>query len=225
MRILDLFCGGGGAAVGLKQACPEAEIVGVDRDPQPEYPFEFIQADALRLGASFLREFDFIWASPPCQSYSAATPIAHRKNHPDLVAPVRDLLEKSGRPWVMENVVLSPLRRDLLLCGEMFSLGVQRHRLFEISGFGVRQPQHVPHKGITDRWARKTCRPELARYSTVAGYGEGRAGRNIVREWQTAMEISHIQNKRTLAQAVPPAYSKYILQEYLARRPQQLFFF
>jgi len=112
MRVLDLFCGAGGASMGYHRAWPDAEIVGIDNMPQPDYPFKFVQADALNLPVN-LGDFDLIHASPPCQAYSTATPGEH--DHPDLVPPTREMLQ--GHRFVIENVVGSPLHAHLMLCG------------------------------------------------------------------------------------------------------------
>ena len=116
MLLLDLYCGGGGAAMGYHRA--GFEVVGVDINPQPNYPFEFIQGDALAVGRDIGREFAAIHASPPCQAYTrkAANWGRGRKHwieHPNLVQPTRELLEYIGRPWVLENVPGAPIRADL----------------------------------------------------------------------------------------------------------------
>lgn len=141
-RLLDLFCGAGGAAAGYHRA--GFEVIGVDINPQPNYPFEFVLADALGvfdrdyLLPGGLDSFVAIHASPPCQDYSKA--LRHLSNPtPRLIEPVRDLLEASGLPWVIENVEGAPLpsqhticgRYGSLFCGSYFGLRVQRHRLFE----------------------------------------------------------------------------------------------
>lgn len=127
-RILDTFCGAGGAGMGYRLA--GFEVVGVDIMPQKHYPFEFHQADALEYIAEHGREFDAIHTSPPCQAYSQARAV-HRKEHPDLIPVTRRILSKVGLPYVIENVVGSPLLARLLLCGTMFGLKTIRHRLFE----------------------------------------------------------------------------------------------
>ncbi len=128
-RMLDLFCGAGGCAMGYHRA--GFEVVGVDIKPQKRYPFEFIQADAL----SFLREhgheYDAIHASPPCQAYAAVTRWRGRSSkHPDLLGVVREAMPWTGTLWVIENVREAPLS-GLVLCGTMFGLPVRRHRVFE----------------------------------------------------------------------------------------------
>jgi DNA (cytosine-5)-methyltransferase 1 len=126
-RLLDLFCGAGGAAMGYYRA--GFDVVGVDIRPQPRYPFEFHQGDAMTWP---LEGFDVIHASPPCQAFSRARAV-HKKEHPDLLTPTRPRLAAAGVPYVLENVDGAPLRADLTLCGTMFGLSVRRHRHFESS--------------------------------------------------------------------------------------------
>ena len=144
-RLLDLFCCAGGAAKGYSDA--GFEVVGVDINPQPNYPFEFIQADVLNMDIGFLQDFDAIHASPPCQSYSdLAKRNRNADAHPRLIEPVREMLDKSGRPYVIENVEGAPLQNPIVLCGTMFKgLRVIRHRLFE-ANFPLVAPEHIPHK-------------------------------------------------------------------------------
>lgn len=106
------------------------EIVGVDIKPQKNYPFEFIQADAMTYPLTGC--YDVIHASPPCQAFSKARAV-HRRDHPDLLTPTRRRLKEFGGTWVIENVVGAPMRADLTLCGTMFGLEVRRHRYFESS--------------------------------------------------------------------------------------------
>lgn len=156
MIMLDVFCAGGGSATGLHQACPDARIIGIDKEPQPDYPFEFIQADYTE--AKCIKA-DFAWASPPCQRYSRGGNPTSRERYPDLVAPTREMLLRMKVPFVIENVMGAPLRKDLMLCGEMFKLGVFRHRIFEINGFECRQPIHPKHIGtVSDGDKIMVCR-------------------------------------------------------------------
>src|SRR3990167_9619494 len=116
-RLLDLFCGAGGAAVGYSRA--GFEVVGVDIAPQPRYPFEFVQDDALDYLRDFYYErtfppFDAIHASPPCQAY---TQLGRKNGHPELIEPVRELLRATELPYVVENVVGAPLLEPIVLCG------------------------------------------------------------------------------------------------------------
>jgi DNA (cytosine-5)-methyltransferase 1 len=131
-KLLDLFCGAGGCSVGYARA--GFDVVGVDNMPHPDYPFPMFVADAIEFiedGWIEAGNFDAVHASPPCPRYSVATPSAARDKHPDLVAPVRELLRATGLPYVIENVPGAPLDTPILLCGSMFDLGVRRHRLFE----------------------------------------------------------------------------------------------
>ena len=132
MRLLDLFCGAGGAAVGYHRAGFD-DITGVDIKPMPRYPFEFVQGDALEYVIEHGAEFDVIHASPPCQAYSVETPIKYKHTHPDLIEPTRKALEKVGKPYIIENVsgARSKLYRSVMLCGTMFGLNIWRHRYFE----------------------------------------------------------------------------------------------
>lgn len=201
MKVLDLFCGAGGAAVGLHQAWPDAEIIGVDVKPQPRYPFRFVHADAMQLNWN-LSIFDFIWASPPCQRYTQMLNhgLTDRSSHPDYVAEVRERLLASGVPYVIENVPHAPLLDPVMLCGEMFDLRVTRHRLFETS-FPISQPAHPQHRG---RHHRKVG--DGGYYYRVYGHEVGK------KHWGAAMGIDWMKPPE-LAQAIPPAYSRYIAQQ------------
>jgi len=131
-KILDLFCGAGGASMGYHLA--GFEVVGVDIALQPNYPFEFHQADAM---AFPLSGFDAIHASPPCQAYTRMArgllqSQGRAKEHPRLIEPIRARLLESGLPYIIENVEGAPLIRPIRLCGSSFGLDVQRHRLFEV---------------------------------------------------------------------------------------------
>lgn len=208
MRVLDLFCGAGGAAMGLHQAMPDAEIVGADIRPQPRYPFEFRQADAMTFP---LDGFDFIWASPPCQAYTVARKI-HGGEYPDLIAATRVRLIASGLPYVIENVPGAPLDASLMLCGTMFGLRVLRHRFFETSHF-IPQPAHPRHEGGTGAKDRYSSLDRDA-YLCVAGHNFKAADGPI------AMGIMHMRSRAELAQAIPPAYSRFIAEAWLAQREQ-----
>ena len=132
-RLLDLFCGAGGAGMGYHRA--GFDVVGVDLNPQPRYPFEFHQADALDYAREHGREFDAIHASPPCQAYSLASRqwrIRGRK-YPVLIAKTRELLNAMAKPFVIENVPGAPLINPTVLYGTMFGLMTMRPRLFETS--------------------------------------------------------------------------------------------
>ena len=210
-RLLDLFCGAGGAAMGYHRA--GFEVVGVDLHPQPHYPFEFHQADAMTFP---LEGFDAIHASPPCQRFSILrhTRIQKGMDHPDLVDPVRVRLVDSGVPWVIENVPGAPLYPVLILCGSMFGLGsrgrqLRRHRLFESSHMMYQlQCNHVGEAvGVYGHGGN-------ARYVYQDGVRAGRPGhrggyQGSAAEKREAMGVDWM-NGRELSQAIPPAYTQWI---------------
>lgn len=204
MKLLDLFCGAGGAAMGY--ARDGFDVTGVDIAPQPDYPFTFVQGDALDFVAAHWREFDAIHASPPCQASTALTKGTNKgREYVQLIPETRRLLAATGLPTVIENVQGAQVRRDLTLCGEMFGLGVIRHRYFEISGFDAIQPQHVPHRGRVRGWRHGTYYDG----PYLAVYGDG-GGKGSVAEWQQAMGIDWTDDRKAIAEAIPPAYSELV---------------
>jgi DNA (cytosine-5)-methyltransferase 1 len=122
MRALDLYCCAGGVTRGLQQA--GLYVVGIDRQHQPNYRGDaFVRADALEyLESADLSQFDFIWASPPCQGFTRLRHAPGTKAHPDLITPTRALLVRSGKPYCIENVVGAPLVNPTTPCGTMFGL-------------------------------------------------------------------------------------------------------
>ena len=205
MKILDLYCGAGGAAMGYHRA--GFEVVGIDIHKQPDYPFEFHQADALTwLATHDLDSFDAIHASPPCQAASALTKGTQqgKRHHRNWIPQTRRALKDAGLPYVIENVIGSDLRKDLILCGEMFSLDVVRHRYFETT-FKVDQPQHEKHRGRVRGWEHGTYYDGPYR----AVYGKGGA-KGKIHEWQDAMGIDWTTMRRSIAEAIPPAYTQHI---------------
>lgn len=205
MRALDLFCGAGGAAMGLHRA--GFEVVGVDIRPQPNYPFEFHQGDAMTWP---LEGFDFIWASPPCQAY---TLMANRwrggsdvaDGHPDLIGPVRDRLRASDIPWVIENVMGAPLCHPLKLHGGMFGLGVYRPRLFESSLLLFASPARKPSEQVGVYGKRPDTRTLWRRRDGSVAL---RAA-NSIEEASKAMEIDWMEWDE-IVESIPPAYSEFI---------------
>ena len=204
--LLDLFCGAGGAARGYMDA--GFYVVGVDIEPQPNYcGDEFYQADALDFLVANGRQFDARHASPPCQASCALIKGNQRAtagNHTNLIPETRALLAYFDGPSVIENVQGSDLRRDLTLCGEMFGLGVIRHRYFECS-FPVHQPAHKPHRGRVRGWRHGQYHDG----PYVAVYGDGGA-KGTVAEWQQAMGIDWTDVRKEIAEAIPPAYSAFV---------------
>lgn len=200
MRLLDLFCGAGGAGMGYHRA--GFEVVGVDIAFQKHYPFEFHQADALEYLSEYGIKFDVIHASPPCQRYSAMQHINKNKEKwPDLIAPIREMLItldslKHGLPWIIENVIGAPLRVDLLLCGSMVGLPIIRHRIFESN---IPMPLLTPtchHDNVYDPWHKDGVdqRIKLSR----------------------AMGIDWFMTRPEVREAIPPAYTEYIGRQLLA---------
>lgn len=148
-KLLDLFCGAGGAGEGYRRA--GFEVTGVDMNPQPHYQAgEFVQADALAYAAQYGWMFDAIHASPPCQAHSQITP--DKSKHLDLIPQTRFWLQTIGVPYVIENVggARKALRNPVMLCGADFGLKVYRHRFFESNVFLFTYP-HLPHRDNTPR--------------------------------------------------------------------------
>jgi DNA (cytosine-5)-methyltransferase 1 len=210
-RILDLFCCAGGAGIGYSRA--GFEVVGVDIKPQPNYPLPFIQADALKLDPKFIALFDAIHASPPCQSYSdLAKRNANADEWPRLIEPVRDMLVRSGLPYVIENVDNAPLLNAVTLCGTMFpGLRVLRHRLFE-ANFKITPPPHKKHPRVHTFDKRKSHygkTNEMRDFVQVTGGGNCSiaAARDAMGiEWMTKGEIN---------EAIPPAYTELVGRQLL----------
>lgn len=184
-------------------------VVGVDITEDHQYPFEFIHSDVFDLKHSFLRSFDLIWASPPCQSY---LPMNNWRGneYPDLIERTRMLLNHIGVPYVIENVPNAPIRRDLLLCGEMFEgLRVLRHRIFEF-GNGFKAPYVLQHRQHKINRLKDWKRTKDSYYACLAGHG-GNSYSFHLKDWQKAVGIDWITKKEHLTQAIPPKYSNYII--------------
>jgi DNA (cytosine-5)-methyltransferase 1 len=202
-RLLDLFCCAGGAAMGYHRA--GFDVVGVDIAPQPRYPFAFIQTDVMALDQRFLRSFDAIHASPPCQAFTLAQRIQNRE-HADLIDPTRAMLEGSGLPWIIENVEGAPLRNPVLLCGSMFEgLRVYRHRLFE-SNLALTAPAHPAHTAPLRKMGRP---PADGDFMHVVGNFSGVAKAKVAMgiDWMARNEMS---------EAIPPAYTEHLGRQLLA---------
>ena len=210
-KLLDLFCGAGGAGYGYKQA--GFHVTGVDINPQPDYAGnEFIQGDALAYLAAHGHEYDAIHASPPCQASSALTKGTNKgREYLNLIPATRALLALHNKPTVIENVQGSDLRRDLTLCGEMFDLRVIRHRYFELTGFPYLPTPHKPHRGRVAGYRHG----EWFDGPYFAVYGEG-GGKGTVAQWQEAMGIPWTNNRKSIAEAIPPAYTRFIGGQIIA---------
>ena len=215
MRILDLFCGAGGASMGYHRAFPHAEIVGVDINPQPRYPFTFVQADVMELTIRWIHSVDLIHASPPCQRYSdLAKRNGNADKWPDLIGPTRDLLVGWGRPYVIENVEGAPLINPVMLCGTMFpGLRVLRHRLFE-SSFPVTAPAHPRHPLVFTHDKRK---PHYGQLDQDTAFVQVTGGGNCtVANKRSAMDVPWMTGAEA-NEAIPPAYTEWIGLEMASR--------
>lgn len=231
MRLLDLFCGAGGAGYGYHLA--GFEVVGVDIEPMRYYPFEFHQADALEYLAAHGHEFDFIHASPPCQRYSVMTKVwrGRSETHPDLIAPVRDLFRKVGKPYIIENVegARAELINPIMLCGTMFNLQtkhgsqLRRHRYFELS-WGIAITPPCAHKsGSVIGVYGGGQHPDRKIPATVGvwGHAGGSSNRDGIigfgtQDRRDAMGIDWMTGAE-LSQAIPPAYTEFIGRHILGQ--------
>lgn len=200
-RLLDLFCCAGGASMGYYRA--GFDVVGVDIERQPNYPFPFHQADALTFP---LDGFDVIHASPPCQDYSTTASL-HDVEYPRLVEPVRERLQATGLPYVIENVQGAPLVNAIRLCGSSFGLGVRRHRLFEIHPMPIGVPPCAHHLqpepiDVTGTGGARSG-PRLD-----GGGGNSRKPQNLAHARQV-MGIGWM-SRAELSEAIPPAFTEWI---------------
>lgn len=186
------------------------DVVGVDIKPQPNYPFEFVQADALEYCTAHGREFDAIHASPPCQAYTRAKHLRGRE-HPKMVGDTRIILNNTCRPWVIENVIGAPMANSIVLCGTQFGLLVYRHRLFESNYLLL---------------CSKCNHPTFLMPGYVCIYGDVVRGRqtgsygNKYQRYTTAYARSAMgidwMTGRELSQAIPPAYTEFIGRQLMS---------
>lgn len=194
------------------------EVDGVDINPQPDYPgTRFIQEDAISYVHGWGARYDLIHASPPCQrdcTLSLGTNAELRDQYPDLVKPTLDVLERIARRFVIEQPpgdATKVIRRDIQLCGEMFGLKVIRHRNFMLGGWGVPQPEHYPHRGRVAGMRHGVWYE--GPYFAV--YGRG-GGKGSIAQWQDAMGVEWSGSRRGLAEAIPPAYTKWIGDQFMS---------
>ena len=224
-RLLDLFCGAGGAAMGYHRA--GFDVVGVDIQPQPRFPFAFVRGDALNPPVR-LSDFDLIHASPPCQRFSSMTRGRWQdREHRDLLTPTREMLQASGVPYIIENVVGAPLVNPILLCGTMFGLGtsfgaqLRRHRLFEAPWFFALAPECQHNDGSPIGVYGGGQHPARRRPATVGVWGNagGQSNRDgvlqySVEERRRAMGIDWMSGEE-LSEAIPPAYTEWLGRQML----------
>lgn len=228
MRWLDLYCGAGLVADGLRAAGDD--VTGVDIEEQPHYLGPFLKHDALTLDMRFYRSFDAIWASPPClrDTVMRNAPGAKGEAHPDLITPTRALLHKIGLPFVLENVEAAKLIKPVILCGSSFDLGadvdgtrfhLRRHRKFE-TNWPMRQPDcahKAPVVGVYGGHAR-------VRAASAGGRGTadfvGHSHRHVMGQ---AMGVDPARKLtcEEISQGIPPAYARYVAEQLHAHLAQR----
>jgi DNA (cytosine-5)-methyltransferase 1 len=195
LRVLDLFCAAGGASMGLHRA--GFDVMGIDINPQPHYPFKFELGDAMEADLS---DYDLVWASPPCQAHSEMQKIhKNASDHPDLIEPMRKKLEEWGGLWIMENVANSPLKSHTMLCGSMFGLRIIKHRYFEAN---FELPFLLPpcdHSDVYDPWHGKGRTAEEFRAAQDTPWIPMQGGAS--RKAGITGDVSN---------AIPPAYSEFL---------------
>lgn len=209
--LVDLFCGAGGGAVGYYRA-GFSHIIGVDKHPQPSYPFEFIQCDVFDYIHNHLPSLDQVvafHASPPCQFHSPLKfSTLYGDDYPDYIPSIRSFLQSTGKPYIIENVPTATLRSPVVVCGASIpELRVIRHRHFEsnISLVGIDCPRFfwgsINHPPVRSRWNGYNGQP----YITVSG-----GGNSSFEEAKIAMGIDWVRIKKELNEAIPPAYTEHL---------------
>jgi len=216
-KVLDLFGGVGGTGFGLERGGLRV-LRSVDIADQPDNPLPFVKADVFDYvgqNLEFIRSaFHLINAAPPCQygaAISKGTNKRLRHTYPNLYPRTREILEAIGLPYIIENPDARP---DVVLCGEMFGLKVIRHRNFELGGWKAQQPPHIKHRGrVLGMRHGKLITPETGGYY-YSVYGDG-GYKGTVQEWQSAMGIDWTDNRKSIAEAIPPAYGAWLGQAFL----------
>lgn len=216
-KLLDLFCCAGGAGMGYHRA--GFDVTGIDIKPQPNYPFEFIKADALAYLAEHGAEHDAVHASPPCQAYStgvssASSPWNHTKGRDEaaLIGDTYELLQAIGKPWVIENVMgARPAMPTpwFVLCGSMFDRPIPRHRVFATNFFAL-TPEHPDCRGL----AKRSSEVLGWEYRDMSVTGKGRQAGTSER-WAHLLGVDWPMTQHEMAESIPPAYTEWIGRELL----------
>lgn len=217
IKLLDLCCKAGGASMGYylgaKDQGLDIHITGVDIEPQPRYPFTFVQADALQYVKDNYKWFSHIHASPPCQNYSCITQMHKNAGHvySDLLKDFLNFFATIYKPVVIENVMPAPIRPDLVLRGDLFGLKLLKQRKFQFENFFMLKPQLPKKRGSVKN----------GDFATVVGNGQSGVngvrtkipGETVNQMWSYAMGIDWMNNHE-LAEAIPPPYTRYISQYF-----------
>lgn len=217
--LLDLCCKAGGASMGYYQGATDLglqiEITGIDIEPQPNYPFTFIQADAVEYLAMHHHHYTHIHASPPCQMYTNSTAPMRMagKEYRDNLAEIRQLMIQAGKPAIIENVPQAPMAPDVVLRGDMFGLKVIRKRHFELVNWFMMKPGLPTKKGMV----------KAGDYVSVFGNANLQSGckrlkgfedKTILESWKHAMGCHWMKKDRELSEAIPPAYTRYLSHKF-----------
>lgn len=208
-RVLDVCCCQGAASAGYESAGLKV-VAGVDKDPQPRYPYGLVVADAVGFLVKYRQwiaeTVDFVHASPPCQHDSDCQRI-QGNDHPDLIGPTREALDATGVPWVIENVggAAAKLRDPVMLCGAMFGLATYRHRYFETGGgFTLEQPGHPEHT---------TPQAKMGRPIPPGWYGQFVGNFSGVDHARQVMGVPWM-NRDGIRECIPPAYTRWIGERF-----------
>ena len=222
-RLLDLYCCAGGAGMGYHRA--GFEVVGVDINPQPRYPFGFVQADALDYLADHAHEYQAIHASPPCQAFTAAGAFNPTVEHPDLLTPTRAALEALAHPYVLENVSGAPMGNYVTLCGSEFGL-----RARDLDGAVLQLKRHRQFESNVWLWGAGGCQHDRAvQVGSVFGYGGGMTPAYRDSDTRSKGYVPHVtvcaqlvgvdwkMTKRELSECIPPAYTQWLGSQLIAQ--------
>lgn len=221
MRVLDLFCGAGMAGDGYRAAGFD-EIIGWDIRPQPNYPYEFHQGSALDVlrDVGYMRTFDLIHASPPCQAHTRAKHLRDaqggKSKYGDLLTPTLALLRDCQVPWVVENVVGAPGMGDAVVeCGSAYGLKVRRHRLFLASfplvGSGCKHREQGKPIGVYHAMG-DTCKGVCKKTGRLV---IGGSTAKTVEEGRAAMGVERAISWNELKEGFPPAYTHHVGEQAL----------